>query len=79
MCACRELCHKLAPHSQQLADSFGIPEHLIAAPIAADWEAFNVTDNQGELLPAAPGSQRETWSRKKEAELNALVAGAAIA
>ena len=31
-------------------DSFGIPDHLIAAPIAEDWETFNVSDNQGELV-----------------------------
>ena len=31
---------------------FGIPEHLVAAPIAGDWEAFNVRDNNGEI--AAP-------------------------
>lgn len=44
----RALCHKLAPQAQQLAESFGIPDHLIAAPIAEDWEGFNVSDNQGE-------------------------------
>mmetsp|Transcript_45823 Transcript_45823/g.146134 ORF Transcript_45823/g.146134 Transcript_45823/m.146134 type:complete len:96 (+) Transcript_45823:2103-2390(+) len=39
----------LAPAAQRLVDSWGIPEHLVAAPIAADWERYNVTDNQGEL------------------------------
>lgn len=46
----RGLCRKLAPFGQQLADSFGIPDHLIAAPIAGDWEGFNVTDNQGQSV-----------------------------
>ena len=40
----------LAPAAQRLVDSWGIPEHLVAAPIASDWETYNVTDNQGELL-----------------------------
>ena len=31
---CRSLCHELAPSSQRLCESFGIPDHLIAAPIA---------------------------------------------
>jgi len=73
--SCRELCAKLAAHGQQLVDSFGIPEHLVAAPIAADWEAYNVADNQGELV----GTAEPVWSRKKESELNALIAGASVA
>lgn len=44
---CRELCTKLAPVGQQLVDAFGIPDHLVAAPIAADWETFNISDNRG--------------------------------
>ena len=32
---------------------FGIPPHLVAAPIAGDWEAYNAYDNRGEL-PDAP-------------------------
>ena len=32
-------------------DAFGIPDHLVAAPIAADWEAYNAVDNRGELAP----------------------------
>ena len=65
----------MAAYSQQLVDSFGIPEHLVAAPIAADWEQYNVTDNQGELI----GAGEPSWNRKKESELNALVAGASVA
>lgn len=72
--SCRELCARLAAHGQQLVDAFGIPEHLVAAPIAADWETYNVTDNQGELIGEEP-----SWSRKKESELSALVAGSSVA
>jgi hypothetical protein len=36
-----------------LIDSFGIPEHLVAAPIAGDWARYNEADNQGELLGQA--------------------------
>ena len=46
----RELCSMLAPHWRELIDSFGIPEYLIAAPAAADWEKFNDVDNRGEVL-----------------------------
>lgn len=49
MCASRELCQQLAPSSQALVDAFGIPDHLVAAPIATDWEGYNKVDNQGEL------------------------------
>ena len=69
---------KLAPFGQQLVESFGIPTHLVAAPIAEDWEGYNVTDNQGELI-TAPNPVKSNWSRQKESELSALVAGAAIA
>jgi acyl-CoA oxidase len=48
--AARALCAQLAPQCRLLVDSFGIPEHLVAAPIAGDWARYNETDNQGELL-----------------------------
>lgn len=48
--AVRQLCSTLGAHSQTLVNSFGIPRHLVAAPIAGDWEAFNIGDNQGELF-----------------------------
>lgn len=35
---------------------FGIPPHLLAAPIAGDWEAYNAYDNRGEL-PDAPDTR----------------------
>ena len=45
----RRLCAELAPHSLTLAEGFGIPSHLLYAPIALDWEEYNQYDNQGEL------------------------------
>ena len=33
-------------------DAFGIPDHLVAAPLAGDWETYNAVDNRGELAPA---------------------------
>ena len=50
---CRGLCAEIAPASQHLIDAFGIPPHLQAAPIAADWEEYNRVDNQGELIGPA--------------------------
>ena len=44
---------ELGPNAQSIIDGFGIPAHLIAAPIAADWQAYNRVDNQGELLGPA--------------------------
>jgi len=46
----RKLVHKVGPQAQVLVGAFGIPDHLVAAPIAADWEQYNRYDNQGELL-----------------------------
>lgn len=48
----RALCTSLGPSAQPLVDSFGIPDHLVAAPIASDWETYNKVDNQGELKGA---------------------------
>ena len=48
--ACRALCGDLAPCSARLVDAFGIPDHLVAAPIATNWERYNEVDNRGELL-----------------------------
>lgn len=53
--AARGLCAQLAPQARVLVDAFGIPEHLVAAPIAADWAAFNEGDNRGELLAGVWG------------------------
>eukprot|EP01099_Mayorella_cantabrigiensis_P002988 TRINITY_DN2349_c0_g1_i1.p1 TRINITY_DN2349_c0_g1~~TRINITY_DN2349_c0_g1_i1.p1 ORF type:complete len:147 (+),score=39.79 TRINITY_DN2349_c0_g1_i1:638-1078(+) len=40
----------LASDMTALIDAFAIPEHLVNAPIAGDWVAFNTTDNRGELI-----------------------------
>ncbi|KAL4447754.1 hypothetical protein ABPG75_004973 [Micractinium tetrahymenae] len=48
--ATRALCAQLAPSWRLLVDSFAIPDHLVAAPIAGDWARYNEADNQGELL-----------------------------
>lgn len=48
--AVRAVVEGLYPVSQQLVDAFGIPDHLVAAPIAGDWEKYNRVDNHGELL-----------------------------
>lgn len=49
----RGLCQDIAPQSQSLVDAFGIPDKLVAAPIAVDWEGYNLVDNQGELTGSA--------------------------
>lgn len=45
----RDICKQLAPSAQRLCESFGIPDHLIAAPIATNWVDYNKVDNQGEM------------------------------
>jgi len=45
----RRLCAELAPHALILADGFGLPDHVVSAPIALDWVEYNKYDNQGEL------------------------------
>lgn len=52
LAATRALCNEMAPHVMTLIEGFGIPEHLVAAPIAGDWEGYNVSDNRGELTGA---------------------------
>ncbi|WOO83992.1 Putative acyl-coenzyme A oxidase 32, peroxisomal [Vanrija pseudolonga] len=42
----------LAPDAIPLVDGFGIPEGLLYAPIAIDWERYNEYDNHGELVSA---------------------------
>lgn len=46
----RQLVSSIGPNAQQLVNAFGIPDHLVAAPIAGNWELYNTYDNQGELL-----------------------------
>ena len=45
----RELCRSLGPDALALAEAFGITDSMISAPIARDWVAYNVGDNQGEM------------------------------
>lgn len=47
--ASSSLCLRVAPHALKLVEAFGIPDKVIAAPIALDWCAFNQDDNKGEL------------------------------
>jgi len=47
----QKLCKRMAPMSHALIESFGIPDHMVAAPIDKNWEAFNEIDNRGEILP----------------------------
>ncbi|KAG2446914.1 hypothetical protein HYH02_008070 [Chlamydomonas schloesseri] len=49
--AVREAVAELSPAAcSGLVDSFGIPDHLVAAPIAGDWARYNQVDNKGELF-----------------------------
>lgn len=43
------VCRVLGVEAVSLVDAFGIPDHLLAAPIAADWIKYNRVDNRGEL------------------------------
>jgi len=45
------LCSKVADICPELVTSFGIPEELLSAPIARDWQGFNQYDNRGEVQP----------------------------
>jgi len=49
--AARALCAEVGADMLPYCEAFGIPEHLVAAPIAADWEAYNLVDNRGEVAP----------------------------
>ncbi|PRP86924.1 hypothetical protein PROFUN_03672 [Planoprotostelium fungivorum] len=44
----RYAIRKMAPQSLHLVKAFGVYDHILSAPIAADWRKFNETDNQGE-------------------------------
>jgi len=45
----KALLNSIAPHAIPLVNAFGIPDHLVQAPIAIDWVKFNTVDNQGEF------------------------------
>nr|CAG8555688.1 3603_t:CDS:10 [Entrophospora candida] len=40
----------LSPHSLDIVNSLGADERILFAPIANNWESYNITDNQGELV-----------------------------
>lgn len=42
----------IAPDAIALVDAFAIPEDMLYAPIAIDWERYNEYDNHGELVTA---------------------------
>eukprot|EP00798_Chlamydomonas_sp_ICE-L_P003157 gene3157-13170_t len=48
--AVRATVQQIGPTAHGVVDAFGIPDHLVAAPIAGDWEKYNIVDNRGELL-----------------------------
>ena len=58
----RQLCRDIAPHALELCESFGIPDHMLPAPIANDWVGYNAFDNKGELLDEA-----RNWDQTKKA------------
>lgn len=45
-----KLIQLLAPHTESLLAAFNIPEHMVYAPVARDWQEFNHKDydNRGE-------------------------------
>jgi len=53
------LCASLGDKAIDLADGFGIPEHMHHAPIAKDWAGYNSFENNGELTETARGIFRE--------------------
>lgn len=53
----------------ELLTAFGIPEHMVHAPIAKDWEKYNETDNQGELIQEPIVTAKEKPARKKRASV----------
>ncbi len=50
--AYRENIREIHPHALNLVNSFGIPEHLLTAPIAQNYEDFNSRPNGGEVYRA---------------------------
>jgi len=49
LAASRALCGTVGGVMGPLVEAFGIPEHLVQAPIAGDWERYNEGDNRGEV------------------------------
>jgi len=60
------LCAALGEKALDLAEGFGIPEHLHHAPIAKDWAAYNSYENNGELSEDNRTPFREADVRRRE-------------
>ena len=48
----RAFVKELAPLSEQIIQSFGIPQRFLG-PIAASWDIYNEVDNRGEVAGIA--------------------------
>ena len=61
--ACKELGERL----EELLDGFGIPNHLVYAPIAKDWQTYNdkEEDNVGEVSKGHPFKQNPKINETK--------------
>lgn len=60
-----KLCADLCPFITYLLEGFGIPEHLIQAPIARDYVSYNLLDkdNRGEIIRTTPIKKRTQINR----------------
>lgn len=64
-----KLCADLCPFISYLLEAFGIPEHLIHAPIARDYVSYNLLDkdNRGEVIQTP--TKKRTPSRSESPTL----------
>ncbi|KAI9359575.1 hypothetical protein DFJ73DRAFT_816848 [Zopfochytrium polystomum] len=46
----RAAVKELAPYSMGLVKGLGVEDHMLYAPIAHDWKAFNKSDSKGEVM-----------------------------
>ena len=55
------LIDRLAPHTDSLLRAFNIPEHMVYAPIAGDWQKFNdkMANNRGEPFELAAATSKQ--------------------
>ena len=61
-------CKELGERLEELLDGFGIPAHLIYAPIAKDWQTFNdkEDDNVGEVSKDHPFKEHNSLEKKEK-------------
>lgn len=45
----KKLCKEIAIVWKDIIDAFGIPEHMLTAPITHNWIDYNKVDNKGEI------------------------------